>query len=174
MLADRCPLPGTASVRAHPVEQLESDVKASMKTYSPKPREVQQEWFVVDATNQTLGRLATVIATTLTGKNKPQYAPHVDTGDYVVVLNAGKIRVTGNKLEQKKYYRHSGFPGGLKERTLAEQLDRHPEEVIRKAVKGMVPRNRMGRAQLTKLKIYTGSEHPHDNFNPKPLPGIEN
>ncbi|MCW2961318.1 MAG: rplM [Thermoleophilia bacterium] len=144
-----------------------------MKTYSPKPREVTQEWFVVDATNQTLGRLATVIANTITGKLKPQYAPHVDVGDYVIVLNCAKIRVTGNKLEQKKYYRHSGFPGGLKERTLQEQLDRHPEEVIRKAVKGMVPRNRMGASQLKKLKIFQGDDHPHDNFNPQPLPGVE-
>jgi large subunit ribosomal protein L13 len=144
-----------------------------MKTYSPKPREVQQDWYVVDATGLTLGRLATQIADHLTGKRKPQYAPHVDTGDYVIVLNCGGIRVTGNKLQQKKYYRHSGFPGGLRERTLAEQLDRRPEEVIRKAVKGMLPRNRMGAAQLTKLKLYNGSEHPHENFNPKPLPGFE-
>jgi large subunit ribosomal protein L13 len=161
-------------VRAHRQVQPTIDVKALMKTYSPKPREVTQEWFVVDATNKTLGRLATVIANTITGKLKPQYAPHVDVGDYVIVLNAAKIRVTGNKLEQKKYYRHSGFPGGLKERTLAEQLDRHPEEVIRKAVKGMVPRNRLGAVQLKKLKIYQGTDHPHDNYNPQPLPGVEN
>lgn len=145
-----------------------------MKTYSPKPKEVQQEWFVVDAAGKTLGRLATTIAETLSGKRKPQYAPHVDTGDYVVVVNCGRIAVTGNKLEQKKYYRHSGFPGGLRSRTLAEQLDRNPEEVIRHAVKGMLPKNRMGSAQLRKLKIYKSTEHPHDNFNPKPLPGFEN
>lgn len=144
-----------------------------MKTYSPKPREVQQDWYEVDATGKTLGRLATVIADTLSGKRKPQYAPHVDTGDYVIVTNCDKIRVTGNKLQQKIYYRHSGHPGGLKERTLQEQLDRHPEEVIRKAVKGMLPRNRMGAKQLTKLKIYQGAEHPHANFNPKPLPGVD-
>jgi large subunit ribosomal protein L13 len=144
-----------------------------MKTYSPKPREVQQDWYVVDATGKTLGRLATAIADTLSGKRKPQFARHVDTGDYVVVLNCDKVRVTGNKLTQKVYYRHSGHTGGLKQRTLQEQLDRHPEEVLRKAVKGMLPRNRMGAAQLKKLKLYTGSEHPHENFNPKPLPGFD-
>lgn len=144
-----------------------------MKTYSPKPREVQQDWYVVDATGKTLGRLATAIADTLRGKRKPQYAPHIDTGDYVIVLNCDKVAVTGNKLQQKRYYSHSGFTGGLHSRTLAEQLSRHPEEVLRKAVKGMLPRNRMGRAQLTKLKLYTGSEHKHENFNPKPLPGFE-
>jgi large subunit ribosomal protein L13 len=168
------PGPGTARVRPNPARPPENDAKAPMKTYSPKPREVQQDWYVVDATGKTLGRLATQIAQTITGKLKPQYAPHVDTGDYVIVLNCDKIRVTGNKLTQKIYYRHSGFPGGLKQRTLQEQLDRHPEEVIRKAVKGMVPRNRMGASQLKKLKIYQGGEHPHENFNPKPLPGFEN
>lgn len=143
-----------------------------MKTYSPKPNEVQQDWFVVDATGLTLGRLATKIADTLRGKHKPQWAPHVDTGDYVIVLNCDKIAVTGKKLEQKRYYRHSGYPGGLRERTLAEQLDRRPTEVIRAAVKGMLPRNRLGRVQINKLKIYQGSEHPHENYKPKPLPGF--
>lgn len=161
-----------------------------MKTYSPKPREVRQDWYEVDATGKTLGRLATVIADHLSGKRKPQYAPHVDVGDYVVVTNCDKIRVTGNKLQQKLYYRHSGYTGGLKQRTLQEQLDRHPEEVIRSAVKGMLPRNRMGAAQLRKLKVYEsvdrmsaakrrqlnipeGADHPHANFNPKPLPGFD-
>ena len=143
-----------------------------MKTYSPKPREIQQDWFVVDATGKTLGRLATTIADTLRGKHKPQYAPHVDTGDYVVVLNCDKVAVTGHKLQQKKYYRHSGYPGGLRERTLAEQLKRHPEEVLRHAVKGMLPRNRIGRKQLTKLKLYTTAEHPHGNHQPAPLRGF--
>lgn len=143
-----------------------------MKTYSPKAREIQQDWFVVDATGMTLGRLATTIADTLRGKHKPQFAPHVDTGDYVVVLNCGKVAVTGNKLQQKKYYRHSGYPGGLRERTLAEQLERHPEEVLRHAVKGMLPRNRMGRKQITKLKLYQGAEHPHGNHQPEPLRGF--
>jgi large subunit ribosomal protein L13 len=145
-----------------------------MQTYSPKPREIQQDWYVVDATGKTLGRLATAIADTLRGKNKPQYAPHVDTGDYVVVLNCDKIAVTGQKLQQKRYWRHSGYPGGIRSRTLAEQLERRPEEVIRAAVRGMMPRNRIGRAQLTKLKIYNTAEHPHGNHSPKPLPGFEN
>lgn len=145
-----------------------------MKTYSPKPREITQNWYVVDATNKTLGRLATVIADTLRGKLKPQFAPHVDTGDYVIVVNCDKIAVTGNKLQQKKYYRHSGYPGGLRERTLAQQLERHPEEVLRHAVKGMLPRNKMGRKQLTKLKLYRTAEHPHGNHAPTPLPGVEN
>ena len=144
-----------------------------MKTYSPKPREVEQKWYVVDATGHTLGRLATVIAETLRGKHKPQFAPHVDVGDYVIVTNCDKVRVTGRKLEQKRYWRHSGYPGGIRSRTLAEQLERNPEEVVRAAVKGMVPRNRMGRQQLTKLKLFRGSEHPHENFNPAPLPGLE-
>src|SRR2546421_12160863 len=115
-----------------------------MKTYSAKPGEIERDWFVVDAEGQTLGRLATRIADLLRGKGKPQYTPHVDTGDFVVVVNAERIRVTGRKLEQKVYYRHSGYPGGLRSRTLAEQLERRPEEVIRRAVRGMLPRNRLG------------------------------
>jgi large subunit ribosomal protein L13 len=140
------------------------------KTWNAKPGEVAREWYVVDAEGQTLGRLATRIADTLRGKNKPQYTPHVDTGDFVVVVNAEKIRVTGQKLDQKIYYRHSGYPGGLRERTLREQLDRQPTEVLRKAVKGMLQRNSLGRAQLTKLKIYVGPDHPHEAQAPKPLP----
>jgi large subunit ribosomal protein L13 len=141
-----------------------------MKTWNAKPGEVARNWYVVDADGKTLGRLATVIATTLRGKNKPQYTPHVDTGDFVVVVNAEKIAVTGQKLDQKLYHRHSGYPGGLRTRTLREQLDRQPTEVLRKAVKGMLPRNRMSRAQLTKLKIYAGPVHPHEAQAPKPLP----
>ena len=141
-----------------------------MKTYSAKPKEIEQRWFVVDAEGQTLGRLATRIADTLRGKRKPQYTPHVDTGDFVVVVNAEKIAVTGKKLEQKRYYRHSGYPGGLRSRTLAEQLERRPTEVIRTAVKGMLPRNRLARRQITKLKVYTGPDHPHEAQNPQPLP----
>ena len=138
-----------------------------MKTYTAKPGEVTREWYLVDAEGKTLGRLATQIADALRGKRKPQYTPHVDTGDFVVVVNAEKIMVTGNKLDQKKYYRHSGYPGGLKERTLREQLERRPTEVLRKAVKGMLPRNRLARAQLRKLKIYAGPEHPHEAQAPK-------
>ena len=140
-----------------------------MKTYSAKPGEITREWYLVDADGLTLGRLATLIADTLRGKRKPQYTPHVDTGDFVIVVNAEKIHVTGNKLDQKMYYRHSGYPGGLKSRTLREQLDRRPTEVLRAAVKGMLPKNRLARQQLTKLKIYAGPEHPHGPQNPKPL-----
>ena len=140
-----------------------------MKTYSAKPREIEQSWYLVDADGQILGRLATEIADTLRGKHKPEYTPHVDTGDFVIVVNAEKIHVTGKKLEQKIYYRHSGYPGGLRERTLAEQLARRPEEVIRKAVKGMLPKNKLAAAQLRKLKVYAGPEHPHAAQNPAPL-----
>jgi large subunit ribosomal protein L13 len=140
-----------------------------MKTYTAKPREIEQAWRLVDADGQILGRLATEIADTLRGKNKAAYTPHVDTGDFVIVVNAEKVRVTGKKLEQKIYYRHSGYPGGLRERTLAEQLARRPEEVIRKAVKGMLPKNKLAAAQLRKLKVYAGPEHPHAAQNPAPL-----
>jgi large subunit ribosomal protein L13 len=140
-----------------------------MKTWNAKPGEIVREWYLVDAEGQTLGRLATRIADTLRGKDKPQYTPHVDTGGFVVVVNAEKIQVTGKKLDEKMYYKHSGYPGGLRERTLREQLERQPTEVLRKAVKGMLPRNRLGRAQLTKLKIYAGPDHPHAAQDPKPL-----
>jgi large subunit ribosomal protein L13 len=140
-----------------------------MKTYNAKPGEIQRDWYLVDAEGQTLGRLATRIAEQLRGKTKAVFTPHVDTGDFVVVVNAEKITVTGNKLDEKMYYRHSGYPGGLRERTLREQLDRQPTEVLRKAVKGMLPRNKLGRAQLTKLKIYAGPEHPHEAQAPTTL-----
>jgi len=140
------------------------------KTYNAKPGEIERQWYVVDADGETLGRLATRIADTLRGKRKPVYTPHVDTGDFVVVVNCERIRVTGNKLQEKRYYRHSGYPGGLRERTLAEQLERRPEEVIRRAVRGMLPKNRLGRAQLTKLKVYRGAEHPHVAQQPQQLP----
>jgi large subunit ribosomal protein L13 len=141
-----------------------------MKTYSAKPGEIERTWYVVDAEGQTLGRLATQIADTLRGKRKAQYTPHVDTGDFVVVVNAEKIRVTGKKLDEKLYHRHSGYPGGLRSRPLRDELERRPTEVLRKAVKGMLPRNRLGRAQLTKLKIYAGPDHPHTAQAPQPLP----
>ena len=140
-----------------------------MKTWTAKPHEVERRWFVVDAEGKTLGRLATQIADTLRGKGKAEYTPHVDTGDFVVVVNAEKIAVTGKKLDDKIYYRHSGYPGGLRQRTLREQLDRRPTEVLRKAVKGMLPRNRLARAQIRKLKIYVGPEHPHEAQAPKEL-----
>lgn len=140
-----------------------------MKTWNAKPGDVAREWYVVDADGLTLGRLATTIADTLRGKRKPTYTPHIDTGDFVIVVNAEKIAVTGKKLDEKMYYRHSGYPGGIKQRTLREQLDRQPTEVLRKAVKGMLPRNRLARAQLGKLKIYAGPVHPHEAQAPKPL-----
>ena len=140
------------------------------KTYNAKPGEIDRAWYVVDADGETLGRLATRIADQLRGKKKPQYTPHVDTGDFVIVVNCERIRVTGNKLEQKIYYRHSGYPGGIRQRTLAEQLNRRPEEVIRHAVRGMLPKNRIGRAQLRKLKVYAGATHPHEAQQPTALP----
>jgi large subunit ribosomal protein L13 len=144
-------------------------MKMSMKTWNAKPGEVARSWYVVDAEGQTLGRLATRIADTLRGKDKPQYTPHTDTGDFVVVVNAEKIGVTGKKMDEKMYRRHSGYPGGLRERTLREELGRRPTEVLRKAVKGMLPRNRLARQQITKLKIYAGPDHPHEAQAPKPL-----
>ena len=141
----------------------------AMKTFVATPANRQRDWIVVDAEGQTLGRLATQIANALRGKRKPQYTPHCDVGDFVVVVNAEKIVVTGDKLQSKTYYRHSGFPGGLKSRTLAEMLDRKPEDVIRLAVKGMLPRNKLARKQMLKLKIYAGAEHPHAAQQPKPL-----
>ena len=140
-----------------------------MKTYVATPADRQRDWYVVDAEGQTLGRLATRIADALRGKRKPEYTPHIDTGDFIVVVNAEKIHVTGDKLAQKTYWRHSGYPGGIKSRTLAEMLERRPEEVIRKAVKGMLPRNRLARQQLTKLKVYAGPDHPHAAQQPKPM-----
>ena len=137
-----------------------------MKTYTAKPREIEQTWYLLDAEGKTLGRLATQIADLLRGKGKPQYTPHIDTGDFVVVVNAERIHVTGNKLEQKLYYRHSGYPGGLRSRTLAEQLARRPEEVLRKAVKGMLPKNKLAARQIVKLKVYAGPDHPHEAQNP--------
>ena len=140
-----------------------------MKTYVATPATRERNWLVVDAAGQTLGRLATQIANALRGKTKPEYTPHCDTGDFVVVVNAEKITVTGNKLDDKLYYRHSGYPGGLRSRPLRDQLERRPTEVIRKAVKGMLPRNRLARQQLNKLKVYAGPEHPHAAQNPKQM-----
>ena len=140
-----------------------------MKTYVATPESRERNWLVVDATGKTLGRLATQIADILRGKRKPEYTPHVDVGDFVIVVNAERISVTGNKRREKRYYRHSGYPGGLRSRTLEEMLARRPEEVIRLAVKGMLPRNRLARAQLRKLKVYAGPDHPHAAQKPEPL-----
>lgn len=132
-----------------------------MKTFVTKPAEVERQWLIVDAEGQNLGRLATKIATLLRGKHKTIYSPSVDCGDYVVVVNAEKIAVTGNRMDAKKYYRHSGYPGGLREMTMRQQLDKHPERVLELAVKGMLPKNRLGRKMIKKLKVYAGPEHPH-------------
>jgi large subunit ribosomal protein L13 len=140
-----------------------------MKSYMARPLEVERKWYVVDAEGQTLGRLATEIAHILRGKNKPQYTPHVDTGDFVVVVNAEKVVVTGRKAEQKVYRRHSGYPGGLKETSYEQMMERRPTEILRRAVKGMMPKNRLARQQLRKLKIYAGPEHPHAAQNPQTL-----
>jgi len=140
-----------------------------MKTVSMRAEDVRRSWFVVDAEDKTLGRLATEIAHRLRGKHKAQYTPHVDTGDYIVVINADKIRVTGAKTTDKVYYRHSGYPGGIRGVTFEQMRDKHPERIIEKAVKGMLPRNPLGRAMLKKLKVYPGTEHPHSAQQPAPL-----
>ncbi len=140
-----------------------------MNSSMATPQTVDREWFVVDAQGKTLGRLASRIATILRGKHKPAFTPHVDTGDFVIVVNADKIRLTGRKLDQKMYWWHSGYPGGIKGRTARQMLDRKPEEVIRRAVKGMLPKNALGRHMLRKLKVYAGPEHPHEAQQPKPL-----
>jgi len=140
-----------------------------VKTFSAKPNEVEREWFVIDAEGQTLGRLATRIATILRGKHKPIFTPHVDCGDFVVVVNADKINVTGQKLDQKIYYRHSGYPGGLRQVTLRRRLETFPERVIESAVRGMLPKNRLGRKMYKKLKVYAGPDHPHEAQQPKPM-----
>lgn len=139
------------------------------KTHSFKKGEVERAWYVVDLEDQVLGRSASRIASILRGKHKPQYTPHTDTGDFVVVVNAEKVRLTGNKRQGKRYYRHSGYIGNLKKRTAAEMLTKKPEEVIRLAVKGMLPHNSLGRTQLKKLKVYAGPDHPHQAQQPKPL-----
>jgi len=140
-----------------------------VKTFSAKSHEIKREWFVVDAQGQTLGRLATRVATILRGKHKPIYTPHVDCGDYVIVVNAGKINVTGQKLDKKLYYRHSMYPGGLRQVSLRRQLQIHPDWIIEAAVRGMLPKNRLGRKMFKKLKIYAGPDHPHQAQQPKSL-----
>lgn len=140
-----------------------------MKTYYAKPSEVERAWVLIDAKDQVLGRVATKAAHILKGKHKPTYTPHIDTGDFVVIINADKIRVTGNKLSAKEYFRHSGFPGGLKSETLEEAMAKHPERVIEHAVKGMLPKNTLGRAMGKKLKVYVGAEHPHMAQQPQEI-----
>jgi large subunit ribosomal protein L13 len=139
------------------------------KTYVPKKNEISNEWVLVDAKDQYLGRLATQIASVLLGKNKPNFTPGVETGDFVIVINAEEIKATGNKMEDKVYYHHTGYPSGIKSVTLRQQLTRHPERVIRNAVWGMLPHNKFGRSLIKKMKVYAGPEHPHAGQNPKPL-----
>jgi len=134
-----------------------------------RPQDVDRSWYVVDAENRTLGRLATEIARRLRGKHKAEYTPHVDTGDYIIVVNADKVRVTGNKTSDKMYHRHSGYPGGIKSMNFEAMQQKHPEQIIEKAVKGMLPRNPLGRAMIKKLKVYAGAEHPHSAQQPQPL-----
>ncbi len=143
------------------------------RTYTPRASEIERQWFVVDADGETLGRLASKVARLLEGKHKPTYATHIDTGDHVIVLNASKIKVTGDKLHTSFYARHSGYPGGFRSETLGDLLARRPEEVIRRTVKGMLPRTKLGVQQLRKLKVYAGSEHPHEAQRPQPLAGVD-
>jgi large subunit ribosomal protein L13 len=140
-----------------------------VSTYTPKPGDITRAWHVIDAEGIVLGRLATEVATLLRGKHKPTYAPHVDSGDYVIIVNAEKVVLTGNKRDQKLAYRHSGYPGGLRKRTFGELLDTKPERLVEKVVKGMLPKNKLGRAQAKKLKVYAGPEHPHAAQQPQPF-----
>lgn len=139
------------------------------KTFAPTPADIKREWWIVDAQGETLGRLAARIAIVLRGKHKPTYTPNTDMGDFVIVINADKIHVTGRRLDQKMYYRHSGYPGGMKSMTLRELMRKYPERALQLAVKGMLPHNRLGRAMYKKLKVYNGSEHPHEAQQPKPI-----
>lgn len=140
-----------------------------MRTFTAKTAEIEREWYVIDAEGQTLGRLASRIAPIIKGKHKPIYTPHLDCGDYVIIINADKVRVTGQKMEQKFYYRHSGYPGGIKSISLRDQLARYPERVLQSAIKGMLPKNKLGRRMIKKLKVYAGDSHPHEAQQPKPL-----
>ncbi|MFC4590469.1 50S ribosomal protein L13 [Sphaerisporangium corydalis] len=144
-----------------------------MRTFTPKSTDVQRQWYVIDATDVVLGRLATQVATLLRGKHKPIFAPHVDTGDFVIVINADKVALTGNKLEQKKAYRHSGYPGGLRSVSYSELMEKRPDRAVEKAVKGMLPKNSLGRKMARKLKVYAGSEHPHLAQRPVPFEIIQ-
>jgi large subunit ribosomal protein L13 len=140
-----------------------------VRTFSPKPNDVERQWYVIDATDVVLGRLASHVATLLRGKHKPIFAPHVDTGDFVIVINADKVALTGNKLEQKKAYRHSGYPGGLRAVSYGELMDKRPDRAVEKAVRGMLPKNSIARQQLSKLKVYGGDKHPHQAQKPVPF-----
>jgi large subunit ribosomal protein L13 len=152
-----------------PSLELLSDRMNRQTTYYPKPGEVDRTWYIVDAEGENLGRLASRVARTLIGKDKPEFTPGVDTGDFVVVINAAKVEVTGNKLDDKRYYRHSGYPGGLKSLTMRQQMNKRPEFVIEQAVRGMLPKNRLGRKLMKKLRVFSGAKHPHEAQKPKEL-----
>ena len=154
--------------KAVPRHQLMRTKATTVRTYTPKPGDVERRWHVIDATDVVLGRLATQAAILLRGKHKPTFAPHLDTGDFVVIVNADKVALTGSKREQKKAYRHSGYPGGLRAVGYTELLEKNPERAVEKAVRGMLPKNTLGRAQLSKLKVYRGPEHPHQAQKPEP------
>lgn len=176
-LEDGSALPGSAAARSqrtekrrlHPSDRTCKLMEETVKTYYAKPGEVEREWVIIDAEDQVLGRVAARAAQILKGKHKPQYTPHVDTGDFVIIINADKIKVTGTKAATKTYYRHSGFPGGLKQETFTEAMTKHPERVIEHAVKGMLPKNTLGRAMGKKLKVYVGAEHPHAAQKPRKI-----
>lgn len=144
-------------------------IAQQQKTYSPKAAEIQRDWWIVDADGMTVGRMATEVARVLRGKHKPTFAPHMDTGDHVVIVNAAKVRMTSDKTDRQMRYTHSGFPGGIKGRTYGESLERRPADTVRKTITGMLPKNRLGRQMATKLKVYAGPEHPHAAQSPKPL-----
>jgi large subunit ribosomal protein L13 len=159
----------TASGHATCLTTVTRTKATTVRTYTPKPGDVQRQWHVIDATDVVLGRLASQVAVLLRGKHKPTFAPHVDTGDFVVIVNADKVALTGNKLEQKRAYRHSGYPGGLRSQSYVELLEKHPTKAVEKAVRGMLPKNSIARAQITKLKVYAGPEHPHQAQQPQPF-----
>ncbi len=161
------PVSGTGQARARPPTRRPGIF--FVRTFSPKPADITRQWHVVDAEGVVLGRLATTVASILRGKHKPTFAPHVDTGDHVIVVNAAKVVLTAGKADDKLAYRHSGYPGGLRSRSYAELLERQPEEVVRRAVRGMLPSTRLGRAQLSKLKVYAGPDHPHEAQQPQAL-----
>jgi large subunit ribosomal protein L13 len=158
-----------SAVTSDSAEDASIKKATTVRTYSPKPADVQRQWYVIDATDVVLGRLASHVATLLRGKHKPIFANHVDTGDFVIVINADKVALSGNKLEQKKAYRHSGYPGGLRSVTYGELMEKRPEKAVEKAVKGMLPKNSLGRKMAKKLKVYAGSEHPHQAQQPVPF-----
>ncbi|MBW3085856.1 hypothetical protein KEM60_02067 [Austwickia sp. TVS 96-490-7B] len=169
VVADAPPIIGRSSCMTTPLSNHERKQGSSVRTYTPKPGDVQRAWHVIDATDVVLGRLASQAATLLRGKHKPTFAPHVDTGDFVIIINADKVALTGSKLEQKKAYRHSGYPGGLRATSYTQLMASAPEKAVEKAIRGMLPKNSLARQQLSKLKVYAGSTHPHQAQKPVPF-----